>query len=63
MEAIDTQDQHIHEYNPRTKKCYWCERPQHQLDGAWPVGTWFQRRRPIALANSHGLNERNDHER
>lgn len=55
--TIDTQDQHIHQYDPRTHKCYWCDRPQNQLNGAWPVGTWFQGRRPIAFAKCHGLED------
>lgn len=54
-ETIDTGDQHIHVYDEKTKKCRWCEKPEHQINGAWPVGTWFQRRRPIALANCYDL--------
>ena len=49
MTTINTENQHVHDYDPHTKKCRWCERPIYQLNGAWPVGTWFQRRRMLVL--------------
>jgi hypothetical protein len=50
-QPLNWQCSHCHLLNPpELTKCYSCSAPR--LQGRWPEGTWFQKRRPVALANT-----------